>query len=42
MRTTVRSDPKCKAPREHVTPNPHPEQVTDTLFQTPPFFLSFN
>jgi transposase len=38
MRATVRSDPKCQALREHATLNPHPEQVTDALFQTQPFF----
>lgn len=38
MRATKRSDPKCEALREHATLNPHPEQVTDTLFQTQPFF----
>jgi transposase len=35
---TRRSDPKCVALREHATLNPHPEQVTDALFQTHPFF----
>ncbi len=38
MRTTVRSDPKCDTLREHATLNPHPEQVTDALFQAHPFF----
>jgi transposase len=38
MRTTARSDPKCEALREHATLNSHPEQVTDALFQTQPFF----
>jgi transposase len=38
MRTTARSDPKCEALREHAALNPHPEQVTDALFQTHPFF----
>ena len=36
--TTARSDPKGEALREHATLNPHPEQVTDALFQTQPFF----
>jgi transposase len=38
MRTIVRSDPKCAVLREHATLNPHPEQVTDALFQAHPFF----
>jgi transposase len=38
MRTTARSDPKDEALRAHATLNPHPEQVTDPLFQTHPFF----
>jgi transposase len=38
MRTTARSDPKCETLREHATLNPHPEQVTDALFQVHPFF----
>ena len=38
MRTTVRSDPKCAALREHAALNPHPEQVADALFQSHPFF----
>jgi transposase len=38
MRATVRSDSKCQVLREHATLNPHPEQVTDALFQTQPFF----
>jgi len=35
---TARSDPKSEALREHAALNPHPEQVTDALFQTQPFF----
>ncbi len=38
MRTKARSDPKCEVLRAHATLNPHPEQVTDALFQTYPFF----
>ena len=38
MRTTMWSDPKCDVLREYATLNPHPEQVTDALFQTHPFF----
>jgi helix-turn-helix protein len=38
MRTTARCDPKCEALRAHATFNLHPEQVTDALFQTHPFF----
>jgi transposase len=38
MRATARSDPKCEALREHATLNSHPEQVTDALFRTAPFF----
>jgi len=36
--TMVRSDPKCEVLREHAALNPHPEQVTDALFQTHSFF----
>jgi transposase len=36
--TTARSDPKCEALREQAALNPHPEQVTDVLFQTHLFF----
>jgi hypothetical protein len=35
---TARSDPKGESLREHATLNSHPEQVTDALFQTAPFF----
>jgi transposase len=38
MRTPGRSDPKCDRLREQATLIPHPEQVTDALFQTQPFF----
>jgi transposase len=38
MLTTARSDPKCDALRKHATLNPHPEQVTDSLFQSHTFF----
>ena len=38
MRATARSAPKCEALREHATLNPHPEQVTDALFQVHPYF----
>ncbi len=38
MRTTARGDSKCEVLRAHATLNPHPEQVTDALFQTHPFF----
>lgn len=38
MRTKARSDPKCEVLCAHATLNPHPEQVTDALFQTHPFF----
>ncbi len=38
MRTTARSDPKCEVLRVTATLNPHPEQVTDPLFQIHPFF----
>ena len=31
-------DSKCDVLREHATLNPHPEQVTDALFQSHPFF----
>jgi transposase len=35
---TRRSDPKREALREQATLNPHPEQVTDGLFQSQLFF----
>lgn len=38
MRTTARSDPKCEVLRVTATLHPHPEQVTDPLFQIHPFF----
>lgn len=38
MRTTARSDAKCEILRAHATLNPHPEMVTDALFQSHPFF----
>jgi transposase len=38
MHTKARSDPKCEVLRAHATLNPHPEQVTDALFQTDSFF----
>jgi transposase len=31
-------DPKCNVLREHATLNPYPEQVTDALFHSHPFF----
>jgi transposase len=38
MPGTAPCDPKCDVLREHATLNPHPEQVTDALFQSQPFF----
>jgi len=36
--TPTRSDPKDEALRQHGTLNPHPETVTDALFQAQDFF----
>jgi len=38
MRTLMLSDPKCASLRTHATLNPHPEKITDGLFQVHPFF----
>jgi hypothetical protein len=38
MRTHAQFDPKCVSLRQHATLNPHPEQVSDALFQTNLFF----
>lgn len=38
MPGTAQCDPKCDVLREHATLNPHPEQVTDALFLSHPFF----
>jgi transposase len=38
MRTHAQSDPKCDSLRQHATLNPHPERVSDALFQTNLFF----
>jgi transposase len=38
MRTHAQFDPKCDSLRQHATLNPHPEQVSDALFQTNLFF----
>jgi transposase len=38
MGTAVPPDPKCEALRSHATLNPHPERVTDGLFQSQSFF----
>jgi transposase len=38
MRTSAPSDPKCEVLRAHATLNPHPEQVTDVVFRSQPFF----
>jgi transposase len=38
MRMTAQGDSKCELLRAHASLNPHPEQVTDALFQIHPFF----
>ena len=38
MRTHAQFDPKCVSLRQHATLNPHPEQVSDALFQMNLFF----
>jgi transposase len=38
MRTHAQFDPKCDSLRQHATLNPHPERVSDALFQTNLFF----
>jgi transposase len=38
MRLTAPGDSKCEVLRAHASLNPHPEQVTDALFRTHPFF----
>jgi transposase len=38
MRTLNQSDLKCSNLRKSATLNPHPEQVSDVLFQNHPFF----
>jgi transposase len=38
MRMATQSDPKCASLRAHASLNPHPEQVSDALFQVHPFF----
>jgi hypothetical protein len=38
MRTMTLSDAKCASLRAHATLNPHPEKVSDAVFQVYPFF----
>ena len=38
MRTLTLNDPKCASLRTSATLNPHPEKITDVLFQVHPFF----
>ena len=38
MRASSRPDPKSEALRQQATLNPHPEEVTDALFQAHSFF----
>lgn len=38
MQTPIWSEDKAKVLREHATLNPHPERVSDVLFQTHVFF----
>ena len=38
MRTITLSDPKCASLRAYGSLNPHPERVSDALFQAYPFF----
>ena len=38
MLTTALTDPKCEVLRAYATLNPHPEQVSDALFQSHAFF----
>ena len=38
MRTHAQFDPKCVSLRQHATLNPHPERVSDALFQMNLFF----
>jgi hypothetical protein len=38
MRTHAQCDPKYVSLRQHATLNPHPERVSDALFQTNLFF----
>jgi transposase len=38
MRSHTQSNPKCESLRRSTTLNPHPERVSDALFQSHPFF----